>query len=98
MAKELKRIDISSIPELLSLAEEVRRTNEPRVLRRDSEDVAILIPLRTTPRRRRMAAKTKTDYEAFRSAAGGWKDVDTDKLNENIYADRRISNRPPVEL
>ncbi len=98
MAKELRRIDISGIPELLSLAEDVRRTNEPRVLRRDSEDVAMLIPLGTTSRRRRVVGKTRADYEAFRSAAGGWKDVDTDRLIANIYADRRISNRPPVEL
>jgi hypothetical protein len=44
MAKELKRIDISSIPELLSLVQEVRRTNEPRILQEESQDVAILSP------------------------------------------------------
>ncbi len=32
------------------------------------------------------------DYEAFRSAAGGWKDVDTDRLLNDIYADRRRTN------
>jgi hypothetical protein len=98
MAKEPKRIDISSIPELLSIAHEVQRTNEPRLLREDNEDVAILMPIKATPKRRRIAAKTKEDYEAFKSAAGGWKDVDTDQLIADIYADRRISNRPPVEL
>lgn len=50
MAKEPKRIDISAIPELLSIAEEVRRTNEPRILKQDSEDLAILSPV--TPRKR----------------------------------------------
>jgi hypothetical protein len=98
LAKEPKRIDISSIPELLSIAHEVQRTNEPRLLREDNEDVAILIPIKATPKRRRGAAKTQEDYEAFKSAAGGWKDVDTDQLIADIYADRRISNRPPVEL
>jgi hypothetical protein len=98
MAKEPKHIDISSIPELLSIAHEVQRTNEPRLLRQDDEDVAILMPIKATPKRRRTAAKTKEDYEAFKSAAGGWKDVDTDQLITDIYADRRISNRPPVEL
>jgi hypothetical protein len=94
MAKEPKRIDISSIPELLSIAHEVQRTNEPRLLRQDNEDVAILMPIKTTPKRRSGAAKTKEDYEAFKSAAGGWKDIDTDQLIADIYADRRISNRP----
>lgn len=50
MAKEPKRIDISAIPELISIAEEVMRTNEPRLLKRDSEDLAILSPV--TPRKR----------------------------------------------
>lgn len=98
MIKELKPIDITNVPELLSLAEEVHRTNEPRLLRRESEDLAILMPVKPAPRRRRRWAKTRADYEAFRSAAGGWKDVDTDKLIEDIYADRRISDRPPIEL
>ena len=99
MAKELRRTDISNIPELLSIAEEVRRTNEPRVLKRDSEDVAILTPIKkTTDKRRRTRSKTKADYDAFRSAAGSWADVDTDKFIEDIYESRRRSSRPPVQL
>ena len=46
MAKELKRIDIGSIPELMKLVQEVRRTNESRILQEESEDVAILSPAR----------------------------------------------------
>ena len=42
--------------------------------------------------------KTEADYEAFRAAAGSWKDVDTDRLIEDIYESRRRSSRPPVEL
>jgi len=43
--------------------------------------------------------KTKTDYEAFLSAAGSWKGlVDPDKLIEDIYESRRRSSKPPVEL
>jgi hypothetical protein len=36
--------------------------------------------------------KTKEDYEAFKATAGGWKDVDTDQLLADIYADRRTGN------
>jgi hypothetical protein len=55
MAKELRRIDISSIPELLKLVQEVRSSNEPSILRQENEDVALLSPV---PAKKR--AKTKT--------------------------------------
>ncbi len=47
MAKEKdpKRIDISRIPELLSMVQEVRSTNEPAVLQQEHEDLAILSPV-----------------------------------------------------
>ena len=44
MARELRPIDISNSPELLRLAEEVAATQEPRVLQRESEDLAVLMP------------------------------------------------------
>jgi hypothetical protein len=66
------------------------------VVEKENGERAVVKALRSTRRRRR--EKTEADYEAFRSAAGGWKDVDTDKLIEDVYADRRISDRPPVEL
>ncbi|MDP2937513.1 MAG: hypothetical protein Q8O86_13595, partial [Dehalococcoidia bacterium] len=98
MPKELRPIDISHTPELLHLVEELRKGDEPRVLRRGSEDLAILTPLKGLPRRRALRAKTKADYEAFLSSAGSWKDiVDTDKLVADIYESRRRSSRPPVD-
>jgi hypothetical protein len=90
VAEHIKSIDIGDAPELLRLAEEVHRSGE---------DLALVVPVpRSTLRRRRSREKTEADYEAFRSAAGGWKDLDTDKLIEDIYESRRISARPPVEL
>jgi hypothetical protein len=61
MAKEPKRIDISSIPELLSIAHEVQRTNEPRILREDSEDVAVLTPIKPVAKRRIKGKPTSAD-------------------------------------
>ena len=98
MEKRLKGIDVSCVPELLGVAEEVRNTGEPRLLRKDGEDLAIVVPVKPASRRLARRPRTKADYEAFRSAAGGWKDVDTDRLISDIYADRRVSNRPAVEL
>ena len=97
MSREAKRaVNISNIPDLLALAEEVRKTNEPRLLKRDDEDLAILMPLKPATKRRPKG--TKADYEAFRSAAGGWQDLDTDRLISQIYEDRHAAERPPVEL
>lgn len=96
MPRKLRAVDISHVPELLRIAEEVRASGEPRVLRRRGEDLAILTPPK--PRRKPTRARTSKDLDAFRSAAGGWKDVDTDRLLADIHADRRVSDRPPVEL
>ncbi len=99
MARELTPIDISNTPDLLRLAEEVAESGKPWVLRRADEDVAVLMPVKKAASRRRIGRKkTKEDYEAFRSSAGGWKDVDVDKLLEDIYESRNISTRPPVDL
>ncbi len=35
---------------------------------------------------------------AFLSAAGSWRDVDTESLKKQIYENRRISAREKVEL
>jgi hypothetical protein len=97
MAEYITPIDIGDTPDLLQLAEEVHRSHQSRVLRHEGEDLAMIVPLpRKQPSRRKKP--TSEDYEAFRSAAGSWADVDTDKLIEDIYAMRRRSNRPPVEL
>lgn len=42
---ELKNIDVSDVPELLRIAEEVKRSGEPCVLKRDSEELAVLSPV-----------------------------------------------------
>lgn len=46
MARELKHVDVTNLPELLQLAREVQRTREPSVLHGDREDLALVIPLR----------------------------------------------------
>ncbi len=97
MTDDTVAVDIDAIPELARLVEEVCATGTRRVLRRNSENVAVLIPA-PRPRRRRGKVLSKEDLEAFLSSAGGWADMDTDTLVANIYADRRASNRPPIEL
>ncbi len=92
MSSNFASIDISHNPDLLRLAEEVKTTRTPRELKRNSKTVAILMPPEAKATPRKIRAKTKADYKAFRSAAGGWKDVDTDRPLKDIYADRRRTN------
>jgi len=61
MAKETKHIDVSSIPELLKLAQEVRQTNEPAVLQQEREDLAMLTPIKPVAKRRVRGKPTSGD-------------------------------------
>jgi hypothetical protein len=91
----MRYLEVANEPELLRLVEEVQSSSEPCMLRRNGEDVAMLLPVK---RRRIKAARTDADYAAFRAAAGGWKDVDVDRFLADNQESRRISTRPPVEL
>src|SRR5438270_10192783 len=92
-------IDITTMPDLARIVEEVEATKTPRELRRENKPVALITPVTGAKKAKQQKAKTKKDYEAFKSSAGGWKDVDTDKLLTDIYADRRRTNaRPPIKL
>lgn len=83
MAKEPKRIDISAIPELLSIAEEVRRTNEPRILRQNSGDLAILAPIKPVAKRVAKGKPTSADDPLWKLVgighSGGPGDVSANK-------------------
>ena len=97
MARELQAIDITHLPELVRLAEEVQTTKTPRVLRRNNEDIAVVVPLAG---RRRVTSRprTKADVDAFLSAAGSWRDlIDPEEFKEQV-ALSRSSDRAPVDL
>src|SRR5690348_3437860 len=51
MSRHLTPIDISNIPDLLRIVEEMRHSKEPRILKRDSEPVAMLMPMETATQR-----------------------------------------------
>jgi hypothetical protein len=93
MVEPLTPIDIGDDPALLRIVEEVRAGNKPRVLRKDGEDLAMVVPL---PRRKKLPLKkpTAADLAAFRSAVGAWGDLDTDALIENTYRAREEGTRP----
>ncbi len=66
MAKEPKRIDISQMPELLSIAHEVQSTNESAVLQQDSEDLALLSPVQPKKRSQTKAQPVTSEDALFR--------------------------------
>jgi hypothetical protein len=59
MTKHLTPIDIRSLPDLMRLAEEVKATKTPRVLKKADEMVAILMPVGTATSRRKNEQKPK---------------------------------------
>ena len=66
MAKEPKRIDISQMPELLRIVQEVRSTNEPSILQQEREDLAMLSPVTPKKRSQPKAKPVTTDDALFR--------------------------------
>jgi hypothetical protein len=81
MASEFSPIDISAIPELARLADEVARTRRPRLLRRGDEAVAVLSPTPVRPARRRAEPSIRDPRGIAERTAG---------------ALRRYAKRPPA--
>ena len=87
-----RRIKLRPDTDILGLIDEVRADKEPRVLEREGEDVAVLLSpddyaaLTAEPKSKRHKAR-------LLSLAGAWKDLDTDRMVEEIYRARHES--PP---
>jgi hypothetical protein len=94
-----KVIEIDDEPQLLRILTAIRDGREPVRLRRAGEDLAIVTPVYANldssgPRR----IQTSDELAAFLSTAGGWADADTDALVEDMYRQRLVSTRSPVDL
>jgi hypothetical protein len=99
MSKAILPIDISNMPELRHLAEEVLASKKPRIVKVHGETLALVTSVKPTAKRGRKREKTNADFEAFLSTAGGLKGlVDTEELKKDIYESRKIITRPPIEL
>ena len=73
MEEDVKRFEVSSIPELERLVEAVRRTRKPCCLTQSGQDVALVVPVPASakPRRRAKSDVQAHDEPARRLAAGG---------------------------
>src|SRR6266849_734870 len=96
MSTNLTSIEITTLKpsDLLRLAEEVKATKTPRILKRDSEPVAMLMPVGATIKPKKKPAPTKADYDASLAAIGSWRDLDPDALISHVYRAREAGSRP----
>jgi hypothetical protein len=77
----------------------VREERTAIVVEYETGEKLVIRPVTSSSKNaRRSRKRTKADYEAFRAAAGSWKDEDVDTLIQNVYESRRSSSRPPIEL
>lgn len=91
--RNLTPIDISNLPDLLRIAEEVQATKTPRILKRDHEPVAVPMPVGTAVKPSKKPAPTKADYDASLAAIGSWRDLDPDALITQVYRAREAGSR-----
>ena len=113
MFKELQSIDISNKADLLRLAEDVRQSNQPRVLRRDNEDIAVLVPMDhvanneaddsngtqdPTAHERTPHERTPHERTAHERTAHERQDVDTDTLIATFYKEKMHGAQIPSTI
>jgi len=95
MTIDTTSIDISNMPDLVRIAEEVKATHKPRILKRDRETVAMLVPVERAENK----SRSQAHYKAFLAAAGSLKELlDAEQLKKEIYESRRITTRPLIRL
>ena len=99
MTGSIASIEISDRPDLLRLAEEVRDSGEPRVLRRGDEDVAVVMPVGAVVTPRLVPPITEFERQAFLASAGEWGvRMHVDEFVEDNAESRRLSSRPPAAV
>lgn len=96
MAAERKVIDIEDVTDFVKLVDDVRRSHEAQIIRREGREVAIIEPL-VARRPRRVI--TEQDMEEVRALAGTWRGhLDGDEFLKEVYEARNIDTRPEINL
>jgi hypothetical protein len=83
--------DITNMPDLVRIAEEVDVTKKPRELRRDNTPLAILTPVK---KQQAAGAKRKAMKETL-ALAGAWKDLDFEEMQNALDHIRHDSKPTP---
>lgn len=88
---------MADFPEVRRVAEQVRGTGHPVVLRNGDEDLAILVPIARAEDAQKSSTTAEDDIAA-RSAFGGWRGiVDAEQLKHDV-TEARGSDRPVPKL
>ncbi|HLF78031.1 MAG TPA: hypothetical protein VJB57_11150 [Dehalococcoidia bacterium] len=85
MPKETKTIDVTNMPETLKIAEDVSATKEPRILRRDGQDLAVIMPVRKRPTPPSRAKPVTKDDPVFGLIGIGRSEVGDISENKHKY-------------
>lgn len=96
MASEYAPIDLGNdnTPDLAELAEEVRRTNRARLLRRAGEDIAVLMPA-TKKKSSRTGGKPVTEDDPIFQAIGiGHSGTGDISSNKHKYLAEAYASKP----
>ena len=96
MSTNLTSIDINSmkLPDLYRIVEEVKTTKTPRILKRDNETVAMLMPVGTAVQRSHPKRIIWTHYDpkrvraALKTSAGALQGVDREALLSDLAVQR----------
>ena len=96
MTREAEPVEIGAIPELARLAREVARTGQPRLLRENGEDLAVLTP--ATPAERNGGAAltqpTTEEAEAALATFGGWNGLIDPEAFKRDRRNLQVDDRP----
>lgn len=88
-------IDITNMPDLVRIAEEVEATKKPRVLKRDNTPIAVLTPVTKNQSSR---ATSKAIIETL-ALAGAWSDLNFEEMLNSLDHIRHESKpTPPLSL
>lgn len=98
MVRELTPVDVGDIPELARLVDEVKASDAPLRITRDGEDVAVLMPSRPGPQRRRRRTITDADRQAAADTFGAWKDQIDPEVFKRERRELQVDDKPPRSL
>jgi hypothetical protein len=88
-------LDISKIPDLVRLVEQVEATQKPLELQKDNKTIAVLTPVEPKKKQK----KNQQAIEETLALAGSWKALDFDEMLEQLDRIRHESKpSPPFTL
>ena len=94
MSRQIIPIDASKLPDLLKVAEEVNTTKTPRLIKRNGETLAMLMPAGTAGKREPHKRTIWTHYDpqrvrtALKQSAGALQGVDREELLSDLASQR----------